>query len=61
MVAVHVFYDASGTGYRACIYVVVAVEKDGRRASLFFAKAKVAPFKSTINSSFGTLCSTTRF
>ena len=45
LVAMHVFYDASVTVYGACIYVVVADEKGGRRATLFSAKAKVAPLK----------------
>ena len=45
LVAMHVFCDASGTGYGACIYVVAADEKDGRRATLLSAEAKVAPLK----------------
>ena len=45
LVAMHVFCDASETGYGACIYVVAADEKGGRRATLLSAKAKVAPLK----------------
>ena len=41
----HVFCDASETGYGASIYVVAADEKGGRRATLLSAKAKVAPLK----------------
>ena len=45
LVAMHVFCDASETGYGACIYVVAADEKGGQRATLLSAKAKVAPLK----------------
>ena len=41
----HVFCDASETGYGAYIYVVAADEKGGQRATLLSAKAKVAPLK----------------
>ena len=41
----HVFCDASETGYGACIYVVGADEKGGRRATLLSAKSEVAPLK----------------
>ena len=45
LIDLHVFSDASETGFDNCIYVVAQDEQGGRRAVLLTAKAKVAPLK----------------
>ena len=45
LITMHIFCDASETGYGACSYEVAAEEKGGRRPTLLPHKAKVAPLK----------------
>ena len=44
-IQLHVFCDASETGYAACIYTRVVDENGTSNVQLLFAKAKVAPVK----------------